>query len=935
VDDDPGLESGFALAPRTGVQILLGRSGLLNLGGRYSAVFSDVESRVGPLEGQAVSRSPTPSTSRRATPSCSSGPRYTRRMWLTLLSCSPKIDDPPPLSAGEGVFAEGCPSPGRSLARPIGVDATLPGQVAVGTRGDLLLANERAAFVITAPGDGPASTYYHYAGVVADAVAMAGCTPASDDGLDEVGLVLGSLALADFDQSVLRAFRGEQAEIVADGADGGPAIVRITGTDAPYWLVEYELIRSALASGGRPLSEPFGLELVVDYVLPPDSSVLHIEWTLRNPGSTQLDLLTAALLSFAPTYDVSSAGASAFAFGGLSLTAQIPWLSATDGAGALAYGVVDGNLGYTGIAGIDVAMDLEQALTRPVVLPPAGEDSRTTLLAVGPTDGPSATTPLTEADPDRLPGATAQIERVEGTVLDPTGSPVPGARIELVSDWQIVDLAHAGTDGRFVLGVPRFDLEPWTFSARATAPGRDPGELVPVEGTALELPIGLAGELAVEVTQDGAPTPARIVLVREDGARLDLWTRGSSNEAVPPGSWSYTVTRGFEIEPVTGQLEVPGALSVSLQAVVDTTGWRSLDTHVHSAHSPDSRIDPLEQVVHAAAHGLDVVLHTEHELITEQHSNPEAAGVAPFVVSMVGQEVTATVPEHMTLLPLVPDGTLRGGPIPWYQLDIAELFAAMRERSNGGITIFNHPGYMDLVGWDVLTASPTLQDPTLLGLAPDAQLWSWDFDGIEVMNGFSSPFAGGNHRFDHWMSLVNAGHPVTAVGCSDDHGGDEVGFPRTYVPSEGSFEEVHVIDALREGRAIVSAGAFARVDIEGRGPGELVAGTGSVELELAVTGARAIDVTDVLVFANCDEVARLQADDPDGLVKLAATLTVPVEGDTSLVVAAFGQDLLPLGLPQFDPSGVPRVLTNPIFVDSDGNGQFDAPGGRVCDYELP
>jgi hypothetical protein len=36
------------------VQILLGRSGLLNLGARYSAVFSDVDTRVGPLEGQAV-----------------------------------------------------------------------------------------------------------------------------------------------------------------------------------------------------------------------------------------------------------------------------------------------------------------------------------------------------------------------------------------------------------------------------------------------------------------------------------------------------------------------------------------------------------------------------------------------------------------------------------------------------------------------------------------------------------------------------------------------------------------------------------------------------------------------------------------------------------------------------------------------------------------
>lgn len=54
VDRDPGLEAGFALAPRTGVQFLLGRSGLLNLGARYSAIFTDVDTNVGPVQGQAV-----------------------------------------------------------------------------------------------------------------------------------------------------------------------------------------------------------------------------------------------------------------------------------------------------------------------------------------------------------------------------------------------------------------------------------------------------------------------------------------------------------------------------------------------------------------------------------------------------------------------------------------------------------------------------------------------------------------------------------------------------------------------------------------------------------------------------------------------------------------------------------------------------------------
>lgn len=48
------LNVGFAFAPRTGIQVLLGRSGILNLGGRYSAVFTNVDGRVAPQGGESV-----------------------------------------------------------------------------------------------------------------------------------------------------------------------------------------------------------------------------------------------------------------------------------------------------------------------------------------------------------------------------------------------------------------------------------------------------------------------------------------------------------------------------------------------------------------------------------------------------------------------------------------------------------------------------------------------------------------------------------------------------------------------------------------------------------------------------------------------------------------------------------------------------------------
>jgi len=54
LSDDGSWVVGAALAPRTGLQLLVGRSGILNLGVRYSAVISGVDADVAVAGGQAV-----------------------------------------------------------------------------------------------------------------------------------------------------------------------------------------------------------------------------------------------------------------------------------------------------------------------------------------------------------------------------------------------------------------------------------------------------------------------------------------------------------------------------------------------------------------------------------------------------------------------------------------------------------------------------------------------------------------------------------------------------------------------------------------------------------------------------------------------------------------------------------------------------------------
>ena len=176
-------------------------------------------------------------------------------------------------------------------------------------------------------------------------------------------------------------------------------------------------------------------------------------------------------------------------------------------------------------------------------------------------------------------------------------------------------------------------------------------------------------------------------------------------------------------------------------------------------------------------------------------------------------------------------------------------------------------------------------------------------------------------------------HPV--------HGGlDPAGqkFVATTLAAHGipDLDPRDLTDAVRAGRSLMSEGAFARVTTaDGGGLGDLVrAPGGSVDLNLRVEAIPEIDVTHAIVFVNCDEVAKLAATDPHGTVKLATTVSVPVDRDATIVVAGFGRERLPRGLASFDAARRPRFLTNPILVDRDGNGRFDAPGGKTCTYDL-
>lgn len=851
-----------------------------------------------------------------------------------------------------GVLAEGCPVPGQATAREISVDAHLSGPDAVGGEGDLLLMNEHVAVIVSAPDS--ELTYYHYGGIVVDAVTLDGCEQASEDQLEEAGIVLGAIDLGDPTASTIRAFRGESAEVIADGSDGGAAVVRVSGVDDRYWLVEFTLINAAIGSGGKALTQPLGAAFEVDYILDPGASVVRIVVRSRNLLDVSNQIIGASLMTFGDALDVHRFANDNLSLGPLNMDLGIPWVVGSNGHGAYAFAIEGGSLGHTNIGGIDLLVDAQQQALLSPNLGPAGvatdSDEMTWFLAIGGTDGSSATRHLESFNPAPADLTYTNVE-VTGVVSDgDAGVADATLHIEIEAaggGWQVIDTMVTDGEGRFAGFAPVFD-PPEPLRLRAYAEGRTPGEALPLDPAGsvdLEVLMEVAGTLTYDIVDGGgAPSPARLDLTRDDGWKTTLFVYGEDSAAVPVGHYVFQATRGYEFEPVAGDIvvlaESGSPLTATLNRVVDTSGYLSIDTHVHSAPSPDSRIDQALRIRNAAAHGLEVVVATEHEIIASLQPAVDASGLDHLIATITGQEVTATSPEHMTMVGVEPDGTPRGGFVRWYGLSFPQLIDAMKDRG-AGFVIFNHPGYLGRIGWDRIAGAPTVSDATLFGLDIGTQLWGWGFQGVEVQNGHGSPFSqSGNGRFDDWMSFLNHGHHTTAVGCSDTHGLDDTGFPRTYYASPtddpSALESPDATDALVQGRAVVSSGAFLRVTANDAGaPGDIVAaGDGHVNLHVRVEALSAIDVTHVKVLANCDEVANVVATDPGGVVKLDTTFALELEADAHLVVLAFGAGPMPEGLENYNAATTPRAFTNPIYVDVDGNGAFDAPGGRACSYGL-
>jgi hypothetical protein len=449
-----------------------------------------------------------------------------------------------------------------------------------------------------------------------------------------------------------------------------------------------------------------------------------------------------------------------------------------------------------------------------------------------------------------------------------------------------------------------------------------------------------------------------------------LTASGSFDLAVPPGHYYVYATRGpfSSIDRADVQL-APGIsqrVTLQVQSLPQLVpgGVVSGDFHVHGGASFDTSIPDSARVLSFLATGVDVIIATDHNVVTSYASTLAALGATSSIAIIPGVEQTPGIPwyyvpgdrfpktlGHFNFWPLVPDFLQTRNGAPWPELrepgqlmdDMDGAFASPAT----AVRQLNHPyllaklgrdqGYPQAIGYDPTTPIPATPSDgftfaaNALARAPGGKHRNIDWDVEEVMTGASR--ADWLRYRALWFSLLNQGFKRVGTANSDSHSLsiERVGYPRNLVwggHDQGAFDpESFDIDVLA-GHVEGTNGPVVDVVIDD-GPGKIyrpdmapIAVSPTATLKISVAAAPWIPVTEARVFVNgtlahtFDLSSLFPSGDPfgtrvsSGTVSLQLATLLPAKGDAWLVVEA--------GLHQDTPR------------DTDGDGLPDLP-----DADLP
>jgi len=183
---------------------------------------------------------------------------------------------------------------------------------------------------------------------------------------------------------------------------------------------------------------------------------------------------------------------------------------------------------------------------------------------------------------------------------------------------------------------------------------------------------------------------------------------------------------------------------------------------------------------------------------------------------------------------------------------------------------------------------------------------------------------------------LNRGYYFPLVGSSDSHLTDkkEPGYSRTYVYYEGGegdhLEWSALAEAIKKGNSFTSNGPIVdfKIDNQYRPGDTLMALKGRVDVWVKVESAPWVSVDEVRIIVNGERkmVFTVQASE-ETLKKFEKKIGLYLDRDAYIAVEVFGKKSLFPVLQEanrgYENATFPYALTNPVFIDVDGNGKYD------------
>ena len=404
---------------------------------------------------------------------------------------------------------------------------------------------------------------------------------------------------------------------------------------------------------------------------------------------------------------------------------------------------------------------------------------------------------------------------------------------------------------------------------------------------------------------------------------------------VPVGTYDVYASRGPEWTlGIERKVHIGAGRSAVVRArlrhVVDTAGWLSADFHVHASHSSDSHVPMHDRIYEFVSDGVELITSTDHNVVSNYAPVIEEIGVGRYITSAVGDELTTNGWGHFGAWPLTHDLERVGqGAVLVHGRGPKEFFGEVRTRAPDAVIDVHHPridaeiGYFNLGGLDAHADKATRPG------------FSFDFDAVEVLNGYQdSERRSVDRAIDDWFALLQHGHIVTATGNSDTHHLDHNigGYPRNYVrvqedKPQALRDPLEIPRAVKGHHVLFTTGPFVVMKVDGAGIGDVAAAKGGdAKVELEVRAAPWVSVSTVTLYLDGHEAHRWKVDRSDQPVRLHETFPVHVARDAWVVLRVDGDEpMAPVvgDRKRFDVR--PLALTNPVFLDVDGNGKYDPP----------